>query len=62
MYNQESLNPTCHAQGLGGFRCLTAVGWIFTVIFTYSGFILLITAVFWSANIGKVLRRLVDRD
>jgi len=33
------------------FTCLTTVGWLFTVVMTYSGFICLIVGSFWSANI-----------
>ena len=29
-------------RGLGGFRCLSAIGWLFTIFFTYTGFALLI--------------------
>ena len=29
-------------RGLGGFRCLSAIGWLFTIVFTYTGFALLI--------------------
>jgi len=37
--------------------CLTTVGWLFTVIFTYSGFTILAIATLWNANICD---RLVD--
>jgi len=47
----------CDPKGLKGFLCLTAVGWIFTVLFTYTGFLLLIVGVFWSANLGQVWAR-----
>lgn len=28
--------------GISGIRCLSTVGWLFTIFFTYTGFILLI--------------------
>uniref|UniRef100_A0A7S0RWP3 Uncharacterized protein n=1 Tax=Chlamydomonas leiostraca TaxID=1034604 RepID=A0A7S0RWP3_9CHLO len=41
--------------GLKGLRCLTLVGWIFSILCTYSGFIMMVTAVVWSANLhGKI--------
>lgn len=43
-------------RGISGLMCLTAVGWIFSIICTYSGFILMITSVIWSANLGEKLR------
>lgn len=38
----------CHDET---FRCLNAVGWIFTVFLTYFGFLLLLIGSFWNANI-----------
>ncbi len=36
--------PDCpySERGLGGFRCLSAIGWLFTIFFTYAGFALLL--------------------
>jgi len=31
--------------------CLTTVGWLFTIVFTYTGFTLLMVATLWNANI-----------
>mmetsp|Transcript_11495 Transcript_11495/g.20365 ORF Transcript_11495/g.20365 Transcript_11495/m.20365 type:complete len:143 (+) Transcript_11495:312-740(+) len=42
--------------GLAGLRCLTAVGWIFSILFTYSGFILMLVSVVWAANIHDKIR------
>lgn len=28
--------------GLSGIRCLSSIGWLFTVFFTYTGFLLLL--------------------
>jgi len=38
------------------FRCLTKVGWLFTVVFTYAGFALLIFGTFWNSNIVAKLK------
>lgn len=46
-------DPSILLQGLKGFLCLTPVGWLFTVVFTYTGFFMLIAGVLWSANLGQ---------
>lgn len=46
---QYSHSLTC--QGKEVFRCLTQVGWLFTVVFTYLGFFLLIVGTMWNSNI-----------
>jgi len=38
------------------FGCLSAVGWVFTVLFTYTGFGLFFFASFWNANLVGKLR------
>ncbi|GFH20861.1 hypothetical protein V8C86DRAFT_617545 [Haematococcus lacustris] len=43
--------------GIHGLACLTLVGWLFSILFTYSGFVLMISAVFWSASLGSKVRR-----
>mmetsp|Transcript_30509 Transcript_30509/g.67644 ORF Transcript_30509/g.67644 Transcript_30509/m.67644 type:complete len:152 (+) Transcript_30509:433-888(+) len=43
--------------GLKGLRCLTLVGWLFSIIFTYSGFALMVIAVLWSANLPAKISR-----
>jgi hypothetical protein len=40
--------PDCHEEDM---ECLSVVGWIFTVVFTYSGFTLLFIATMWNAKI-----------
>lgn len=47
--------PDCpySERGLGGFRCLSAIGWLFTIFFTYTGFALLIAGTFWGADLHK---------
>ncbi|GLC35409.1 hypothetical protein PLESTB_000567700 [Pleodorina starrii] len=42
--------------GLHGFWCLSITGWLFSIVFTYSGFVLLVTAVLWSSNLIAKLR------
>mmetsp|Transcript_1565 Transcript_1565/g.2246 ORF Transcript_1565/g.2246 Transcript_1565/m.2246 type:complete len:174 (-) Transcript_1565:778-1299(-) len=47
--------PNCSpVQGLHGILCLSVTGWLFTIVFTYSGFILLIVSVVKATNIHKV--------
>ena len=41
--------------------CLSAVGWIFTVVCTYSGFILLFIGTMWSANIVSKLKAIREK-
>lgn len=44
-----------HHTGFRGITCLGVWGWLFTIIFTYSGFLCLLIGTFWAANIvGKV--------
>jgi len=50
MYNS---NPNCTSSTM---RCLSAYGWLFTVLFTYSGYTLLITGVLWAADICAKIR------
>lgn len=45
----------CSAGQSETMACLSAIGWIFTVAMTYSGFLLFFFASFWNANlIGKL--------
>lgn len=41
--------------GIESFVCLSLVGWLFTIIFTYLGFTLLFTATMWNARILEKL-------
>lgn len=43
-------DPTCEAE-IESFVCLSTVGWLFVVVFTYCGFALLFTATLWNARI-----------
>lgn len=46
----------CSAGASESFACLSAIGWIFTVAMTYSGFLLFFFASFWNANlVGKLM-------
>jgi len=47
--------PDCHDET---FRCLSVLGWFFTVVFTYIGFALLITGTMWNANLCDKLRQI----
>lgn len=44
MYKEHCKYPE---HGLSGIRCLSTIGWLFTVFFTYTGFILLIIGLSW---------------
>lgn len=43
-------SPSC---GHADIRCLSIVGWFFTIICTYSGFACLVLGTLWSANLHK---------
>lgn len=45
----------CDPKGLKGFMCLSLVGWLFTIVFTYTGFGMLLAGVVIGAGVpGKV--------
>mmetsp|Transcript_32028 Transcript_32028/g.65974 ORF Transcript_32028/g.65974 Transcript_32028/m.65974 type:complete len:221 (-) Transcript_32028:626-1288(-) len=48
--------------GLSGFWCLTPVGWLFAICFTYSGFGLMMASVIWSTKIFTKLQRAWNGD
>ncbi|KAG2486720.1 hypothetical protein HYH03_014648 [Edaphochlamys debaryana] len=49
--------PDCYpVTGLHGFLCLSLTGWVFSILCTYLGFVLLVVAVFWSSSLLKKLR------
>ncbi|GFH20859.1 membrane selenoprotein, partial [Haematococcus lacustris] len=50
----------CRSKGIHGLACLTLVGWLFSILFTYSGFVLMISAVFWSASLGSKIKAAMD--
>eukprot|EP01113_Clastostelium_recurvatum_P009883 TRINITY_DN1481_c0_g1_i1.p2 TRINITY_DN1481_c0_g1~~TRINITY_DN1481_c0_g1_i1.p2 ORF type:complete len:118 (-),score=0.88 TRINITY_DN1481_c0_g1_i1:156-509(-) len=37
-------------------KCLSPIGFVFTIVFTYTGYILLITGNLWAANLHTKLR------
>jgi len=41
--------------GIGGIRCLSWVGWVFTILCTYTGFALLIWGMLWATEIHTKL-------
>jgi len=45
--------PGCNEENI---TCLSAIGWIFTIVCTYSGFILLFWGTMWNANLLQKLR------
>lgn len=50
--------PNCGpVSGLHGIWCLSVTGMLFSIAFTYSGFSLMVIAIFWSANLGAKLRK-----
>jgi len=38
--------------------CLSAVGWVFTIVCTYSGFVLLFWGTMWNANLVQKLKQI----
>ena len=50
-------DDSCDIHGLHSFFCLTPVGWLFAIFFTYTGFGLMVSSILWSTNlIGKLHR------
>lgn len=47
--------PGCNAENM---TCLSAVGWLFTVFFTYSGFVCLAVGTMWNANLMDKIREI----
>jgi len=47
--------PDCHIENV---TCLSPLGVLFTIVFTYSGFILLFIGTMWSANILQKLKNI----
>jgi len=41
--------------------CLSFTGWLFTVVFTYTGFVLLFIGTMWSANLVTKLKEIRDK-
>lgn len=51
--------PGCSPDGI---TCLSVVGWIFTIVCTYSGFICLFVGVLWSADVHKKFAAAVRKN
>ena len=47
--------PDCEADW--HFLCLSLTGWLFTIIFTYTGFACLIGGTVWAADLVPKIRR-----
>jgi len=47
--------PNCEDEDMA---CLSVVGWLFTIVFTYTGFIMLFVATMWNAKICEKLREI----
>jgi len=47
--------PDCHDET---FHCLSVLGVFFTIIFTYTGFLLLVIGTMWNANLCAKLRQI----
>ena len=50
-------DDNCSHAGFHSFLCLTPVGWIFAIGFTYSGFAVLVGSILWSTNLFGKLHR-----
>ncbi|KAK8805497.1 hypothetical protein WA158_002153 [Blastocystis sp. Blastoise] len=50
--------PDCHEET---FYCLSVVGWLFTVVFTYSGFIFLIIGTLWNADMKDKCKKISNQ-
>jgi len=48
----------CHDET---FYCLSAVGWLFTVVFTYLGFAMLFVGTLWNGNICQKLKDIKEK-
>lgn len=56
--SSDMYRPHCNhsVKRFGGIYCLTLVGWLFTIVFTYLGFACMILGVFWAADLGRKVR------
>jgi hypothetical protein len=50
--------PDCHDENIS---CLSVLGVFFTIVFTYSGFVLLAVGTFWNANIVSKLKKIKEQ-
>jgi len=56
-----SSNEYRHGCESENMSCLSAIGWLFTVVCTYSGFILLFIGTMWNANIISKLKQIKEK-
>ena len=49
------------AAAVEGFVCLSPVGWLFTVLFTYAGFAALFGATMWNARLGTQIQKIAQQ-
>lgn len=54
----DEYRPDCHEET---YACLSVVGWLFTVVFTYLGFALLVVGTMWNANICDKIQDFRDK-
>jgi len=54
----DEYRPDCHEET---YACLSVVGWLFTVVFTYLGFTLLVVGTMWNANICDKIQDFRDK-
>jgi hypothetical protein len=49
--------PHCGpVHGLLGLRCLSLTGWLFTIIFTYTGFTCMMIGIVWGSNLHTTIK------
>lgn len=61
--SQYVFNPdrNCLHSNNERIACLSTIGFVFTILFTYSGFILLAVATMWNANITEKIRKFREK-
>eukprot|EP00884_Botryococcus_braunii_P007624 jgi/Botrbrau1/16863/Bobra.150_2s0082.1 len=55
--SSDMYRDDCDVHHLDGIFCLSLVGWLFTIVFTYSGFACLVGGVVWAANLHFKLHK-----
>jgi len=61
--SQYVFNPdrNCLHSNNERIACLSTIGFVFTIVFTYSGFVLLAVATMWNANITEKIRKFREK-
>jgi len=61
--SQYVFNPdrNCLHSNNERIACLSTIGFVFTILFTYSGFVLLAVATMWNANITEKIRKFREK-